>query len=159
MWEFRRRPDDVNNPQPTEELADLFEQIPNLGILYYFRWQITAVFETAPNREEAERRLQEIRENNSYDDLDLSPFWTTYDNWKDSILAYFDERKTSGVVEGVNNKARVITKRSYGLKSSDSLWTRLLLDLNHATDAVTRTVKQTRELIQGIRAKMIEAYT
>ena len=31
-------------------------------------------------------------------------------------------------MEGINNKARVITKRTYGLKSAESLWTRLILD-------------------------------
>lgn len=159
MWEFRRRPDNIDKPVVSDELSQLFDQIPELGILYHFRWQITAVFETAESRDEADRRLQEIRRINDYEELDLCPFWTTYDNWKDSILAYFDERKTSGVVEGINNKARVITKRSYGLKSSDSLWTRLLLDINHAVDAIARTVKETRRLVHGIRDKFIEAYT
>ena len=159
MWEFRRRPDDVHDPRPSPELEELFGQIPDLGLLYYFRWGVTAVFDGDHTAKEAGRLLQEIRETNRYEDLDLSPFWNTYDNWKDSILRYFDERKTSGVVEGVNNKARVITKRSYGLKCAESLWTRLLLDLNHATDAVVRTVQQTRELARGIQAQFADACT
>ena len=42
-------------------------------------------------------------------ELDFSKFWTTYDNWKTGILNYFAERYTSAAVEGINNKARVIT--------------------------------------------------
>ena len=61
--------------------------------------------------------------------LDLGPFFATYDRWKTAILNSFDAHQTSAAVEGINNKARVITKRAYGLKSADSLWTRLILDL------------------------------
>ena len=46
------------------------------------------------------------------------------------ILNYFAAWQTSGPVEGINTKARVIVKRCYGLKSADSLWTRLVLELN-----------------------------
>jgi len=42
------------------------------------------------------------------------------------------------MIEGLNNKARVILKRSYGLKGADSLWTRLILDVNRATRSAGR---------------------
>ena len=42
--------------------------------------------------------------------LDLGSFFETYDRWKTKILNYFDARQTSAAVEGINNKARVITK-------------------------------------------------
>ena len=57
--------------------------------------------------------------------LDFGKFWTTYENWKTGILHYFDGRYTSAAVEGINNKARVITKRCYGVKLSNTLWSRL----------------------------------
>jgi transposase len=41
-------------------------------------------------------------------------------------------------VEGINNKARVITKRSYGLKSAESLGTRLILDLGNVPNPKSR---------------------
>ena len=44
------------------------------------------------------------------DHLDLEDFFQTYENWQEEILNYFDERQTSATVEGINNKARVITK-------------------------------------------------
>jgi hypothetical protein len=55
-------------------------------------------------------------------------------------------------VEGINNKARVIVKRAYGLKSADSLWNRLILDLNRGKDVVLLTIAQLRELVAGFRA-------
>ena len=40
---------------------------------------------------------------------DLGSFFETYDRWKTEFLNYFDARQTSAAVEGINNKARVIT--------------------------------------------------
>ena len=33
------------------------------------------------------------------------------------IIAYFDERTTSGVVEGINNKLKLIKRRAYGMRN------------------------------------------
>ena len=46
------------------------------------------------------------------------------------IANYFHTRANSGFVEGLNNKLKLITRRSYGLKRVDSLFRRLWLDLN-----------------------------
>ena len=67
-------------------------------------------------------------------------------------LAFFSLRYTSAAVEGINNKARVITKRCYGVKSSDTLWNRLILDLNRAAEAVGRTIAELREITSGLKA-------
>jgi hypothetical protein len=82
----------------------------------------------------------------------VEPFICTFEAWQEEILNYVDARQTSGPVEGINNKARVIVKRAYGLKSADSLWSRLILDLNRAKDVVLHTVKQIREMVAGFRA-------
>ena len=81
----------------------------------------------------------------------LDAFIRTFEAWQDEILNYFDARQTSGPVEGVNNKARVIVKRAYGLKSADSLWTRLVLDLNRAKDVVVQTIGQIQTLVADFR--------
>ena len=72
--------------------------------------------------------MRELRRECGQLGLDLGSFFETYDRWKTKILNYFDARQTSAAVEGINNKARVITKRTYGLKSAKSLWDRLILD-------------------------------
>ncbi|HMB03317.1 MAG TPA: transposase, partial [Isosphaeraceae bacterium] len=82
-----------------------------------------------------------------------SPFFATYDRWKTGILNYFDARQTSAAVEGINNKARVVTKRAYGLKSADSLWSRLILDLNRASEAIGWSIEQIRQMAQGLKAR------
>jgi hypothetical protein len=81
----------------------------------------------------------------------MDSFIRTFETWQEEILNYFEARQTSGPVEGINNKAWVIVKRAYGLHSADSLWTRLVLDLNRGKDVVLRTIDQSRDLVVGFR--------
>ena len=123
-----------------------------------FREDIAEVFDTAKSREDAATRLAEIREHVT-EEPELLKFFDTYDRWKDGILAYFDRHETSGVVEGLNTKARVITRRSYGLKSAESLWRRLMLDVNRLVGTVRRTVAQMHGLARSIQAQFRGYYT
>ena len=47
-------------------------------------------------------------------------------------------------MEGINNKARVITKRCYGVKSSGTLWNRLILDLDRRGEIPLHEIARTR---------------
>ena len=100
----------------------------------------------------AAEQLAELRVRIESRGMDFSKFWTTYDNWKTGILNYFDGHYTSAAAEGINNKARVITKRCYGVKSSGTLWSRLILDLNRASEAFARSIADLRETVSGLKA-------
>ena len=129
----------------------LFVELPVLKDVYDVRVRFKAIFDTAPDRTTAEKQLAELRQATEALGLDFGKFWTTYDNWKTGILNYFDGRYTSAAVEGINNKARVITKRCYGVKSSATLWSRLILDLNRASDAVGRAIGELRHIVAGLK--------
>ena len=150
MWEFRRDPRSLSE-QERQKLEALFERLPRLRTLYEFRLRFQKIFDTAPDRRKALRALVGL----FLDMLDFSEeldgFIQTFEQWQEAILNYFDAGQTSGPVEGINNKARVILKRSYGLKSADSLWTRLILDLNRAQDVVLYTIGQIRGLVADFR--------
>ncbi len=62
-------------------------------------------------------------------------------------------------MEGLNNKARVIIKRSYGLKSCETLWTRLILDVNWVRERIGRTVEATHALANRIWSAFCACYT
>lgn len=111
-----------------------------------------AIFDTSSNRRPAHRELVGLFLDMMEAFPELSGFVWTFEAWQEEILNYFDGRQTSGPVEGINNKARVIVKRAYGLKSAESLWTRLILDLNRGKDLVVRTIKQVRKLVAAFRA-------
>ena len=133
-------------------MTDLTVELPVLKDVYDVRVRFKEIFDTAPDRATAEQQLAELRARTESLGLDFSKFWTTYDNWKTGILNYFDGRYTSAAVEGINNKARVITKRCYGVKSADTLWNRLLLDLNRASEAAGQTIAELREIVSGLKA-------
>lgn len=116
------------------------------------RLRFQKIFDTAPDRHKAQRRLGRLLAAMVGEFPSLDRFVRTFERWWDEILNYFDARQTSAAVEGINNKARVIVKRCYGLKSASSLWTRLILDLNRARDVVRYTIGQMRELAAQFRA-------
>jgi transposase len=109
------------------------------------------IFDTASDRRQALAALIGL----FLDLLDFAPeldgFIKTFGRWQKEILNYFDAGQTSGPIEGINNKARVILKRAYGLKSADSLWTRLILDLNRAQDVVLYTIGRIQGLVAAFR--------
>jgi len=140
------------------ELDELLEKIPALKVPYYFREEVTKIFDTAKNRKQAAQRLQDLRDALE-NEPELLKFFEMFDRWRDGILSYFDHRETSGPVEGLNTKARVITRRSYGLKDAHSLWKRLMLDVNNVAAHVRRTVDELHTLARGIQAKFRGYYT
>lgn len=151
MWEFRRNPKDLSE-EDRPKLEGLFRRLPRLRKLYEIRGRFQEIFDTAQDRRKAHRALVGLFLDMLEHFPELDPFICTFEQWQEEILNYFDGRQTSATVEGINNKARVILKRSYGLRSADSLWTRLILDLNRARDVVLRTIGQVHELVAGLRA-------
>ena len=151
MWAFRRDPASVT-PEEQRALEGLFEKIPKVKDLYRVRLRFKDIFDTARDRTTAARWLRRLRRETEDLGLDLGGFFATSDQWKPEIRNSFDARQTSAAVEGINNKARVITKRTYGLKSAQSLWNRLILDLNRASEAIGWTIEQIRQLAKGLTA-------
>src|SRR3954449_11455248 len=152
MWAFRRDPEGLT-AEEEEALRGLFGKVPKLEELYQVRLRFKAIFDTARDRITAARRLRDLRREAERSGLELAPFFATYDRWKTEILNYFDARQTSAAVEGINNKARVITKRTYGLKSAQSLWNRLILDLNRASEAIGCSIEQIRQIAKGLKVQ------
>jgi transposase len=56
-------------------------------------------------------------------------FLTTLENRMDLITNYFISRSSSGWVEGLNNKIKVLKRRSYRVKNLGNLFRRIWLDL------------------------------
>lgn len=158
MHDFRRRPEDVK-PEAQEALDVLFDKVPVLGQIYSLRWQATRIFDTAPDRTTAATQLREWIADARESELNWEPFITMLENHWDGILAYFDEGRSSGPVEGINTKVRVITRRSYGLRNVSTLWTRVLLDVNWAAKKAGQTIQGIRALVGGIQAYFAGCYT
>lgn len=158
MWEMRRDPLSLTE-QERQKLEKLFVQLPALRTLYQLRLRFKEIFDTAPNRRRAALQLTELFMDGTAAFPELVKFECTYEQWQEQILNYFEDGQTSGVVEGINNKARVVTKRAYGIKSADTLWTRLFLDLDRAGDIVVQTIASLRDLVRSFRSVFSAACT
>jgi transposase len=158
MHDFRRRPEDLK-PEQTQALEALFEKVPQLGVIYHLRWSATNIFDTAPDRATAARALDEWIAEARATGMDWEPFLTMLKHHGDGILAYFDERKSSGPVEGINTKIRVVLRRGYGIRNLATLWSRVLLDVNWAAKTLGPTIANIRLLVGRIQGYFAGCYT
>lgn len=158
MHDFRRRPEDLT-PERKAALEALFEKVPTLGAIHSLRWQATAIFDTAPDRASAATALRQWIAEARESGLDWEPFIGMLERHWDGILAYFDDRRSSGPVEGLNTKIRVILRRGYGIRDIKTLWTRVVLDINWSWKKAARTVAYLRSLASRVRAEFERCYT
>ncbi len=129
LWLFRRDWAVLDEAQQ-QRLLPLFERAPQLKQAYLLRNVLTIIFEVAPDKAKAQDYLNGWRQ--AVVDSGLScfdGFLKTLDNWFDEITNYFHDRHSSGFVEGLNNKLKVIKRRCYGLLDPVRLFQRVRLDL------------------------------
>jgi len=129
MWIIRKNNRDLDNPE-REKLNFFFEHSLDLKLAYTFREELTSIFELNLTVEEGKDRL--IKWCNKVRRSTLTcfdKFLTTLDNWIDKIANYFSDRLSSGFVEGLNNKVKVLKRRCYGILQTTTLFQRLYLDL------------------------------
>lgn len=117
-----------------KKLRILFDYSFQLHQAYSLREELTAIFELSLTVPQGADRLQKWRD--KVQRLNVSTFdkfIKTLGNHFDFIANYFHKRANSGFVEGLNNKLKSITRRSFGLKRVDSLFIRLWLNLQGRT--------------------------
>lgn len=130
MWLLRRNSEDLT----TEELALLellFECSPALRQAHRLREKLTRIFDRDHTKKSGRRAIRRwmaaVRESG----LDcFDKFLGTLDDWMEEITNYFISRLTSGWVEGLNNKIKVLKRRCYGLTNIPNFFRRLWLDLH-----------------------------
>jgi transposase len=108
-------------------LNELFARDPILAEAWGLKESFRAVYR-ANSRPDAERRLDDFLA--AVDRAQLPAFQAFAEGirqWRDELLAYFDEPTTNGYAEGVINKVKVIKRRAYGLPAFDGFRDRVLL--------------------------------
>ena len=129
MWPFRKNKVEAG-PQETQLLQRLFGYAPSLKLAYDFREDLTAIFQKNLTKSQATTDIKAWRQKVEASVLTcFDPFLTTLDTYLDQITNYFLHRHSSGFVEGLNNKIKVLKRRCYGLLNLDHLFQRLFLDL------------------------------
>lgn len=130
MWALRKREAHV-----TEEDKDLLERLfvhsPQLKVAYDLCNALTGVFDKHMTKKRAKSQLKNWIKRVRGSQLScFNTFLTTLEKWMNEIANYFINRQTSGFVEGLNNKIKVIKRRCYGILNVKHLFQRIHLDLS-----------------------------
>jgi transposase len=129
LWAFRKNHADL---QPDEQacLVRLFAYSPELEAAYTLREELTAIFEQASALPQAQAQIRAWQACVRHSGLScFDDFLKTLDRWWTEITNYFVHRDSSGFVEGLNNKLKVLKRRCYGLFNLGHLFQRIFLDL------------------------------
>ena len=129
MWILRKNPDDIEQEEK-EKLALLFKYSPDIELAYMLRNELTNIFNQHIPRKDARRKIIAWKKNVTKIGIScFDKFMVTLSNYEKEILNYFNGRHTSGFVEGLNNKVKVLKRRCYGLLNPNRWFQRLHLDL------------------------------
>ena len=129
MWPFRKAWEDLNEEEQ-QRLNLLLSYSAELKQAYLFRDLLTRIFEKDIDRSRAWGYFngwQELVKDSGL--AEFEPFLKTLTRWRNEIANYFLDRESSGFVEGLNNKIKVLKRRCYGIFNLNHLRQRLRLDL------------------------------
>jgi len=129
LWALRKRRENLA-PEEQALLDRLFEASPLLRKAYQLREKLTRIFDKEHSKNSGRRAIRRWMAQVRNSGLDcFDKFLTTLENRMDIITNYFISRSSSGWVEGLNNKIKVLKRRSYGVKNLGHLFRRIWLDL------------------------------
>lgn len=112
-------------------LNNLFSHSPELAQAYKLAIKLTQLLNTHMSREEALIKIREwIKEVKQSKLTFFNKFIKTLNKYKQEVVNYFINRHNSGFVEGLNNKAKVLKRRCYGIFNLKHFFQRLHLDIS-----------------------------
>jgi len=129
MWILRKNPAELELEERIV-LILLFKHSPLLRIAYELCNDLTDIFEQDICKSTAKQKIKAWKRRVKKSNLTcFDSFLSTLTKWEKEILNYFDGRHTSGFVEGLNNKIKVIKRRCYGSLNIGHWFQRVYLDL------------------------------
>lgn len=129
MWILRKQHECLS-AEEKRKLKILYKHSPVLKKAHSYALKLTHIFNTHHDRKSAMATLDRWIAGIEKSDLTcFNTFIKTLNKHKSSIANYFKNRATSGFVEGLNNKIKVIKRRCYGFFKTDSLFQRITIDL------------------------------
>ena len=129
MWILRKKEDDLTKEE-RKTLHLLFKYSPDLKCAYNFVNELTLIFESDISKFHAKHKINSwIRHVQNSGLSCFNRFIKTLLKYKNEIANYFINKNSSGFVEGLNNKIKVIKRRCYGIKNIGHLFQRIYLDI------------------------------
>ncbi len=129
MW-ILRKPKKELSDEDLRTLDFLFQHSPSLKLAYSLSQELTDIFEQALSKRQAQHKIKVWKKQVKHSGLTcLNGFLKTLGKYLYGIVNYFLNRHSSGFVEGLNNKIKVIKRRCYGILNVNHLYQRIYLDL------------------------------
>jgi transposase len=129
LWALRKKPADLN-AEEKRLLRRLFRYSPKLKQAYELQQQLTTIFDQPISPAAAKTKIRAWIKRVARSGLRcFDYFLNTLGRWWQEIINYFVDRESSGFVEGLNNKLKVLKRRCYGLFNLKHLFQRIFLDL------------------------------
>lgn len=129
-WILRHRRADLNADE-RRLLNRLFAHSPKLKEAYEACEALTAIYESRLSKGQGKRKLRGWMQRVTNRKITcFDRFLGTLNTHFEEITNYFVGRQTSGFVEGLNNKLKVLKRRCYGITNLTHLYQRVCLDLN-----------------------------
>lgn len=112
----------------TDKQKATLEQVkalsPTLAHLHQQKEDFRAIFETATDWEDGATRLAQWL---AQAETTFQQSVATIDRWFEEVTNYFEHHTTSGVVEGINNKLKLIKRSGYGFRNFANFELRCLI--------------------------------
>ena len=110
-------------PKETEKLASLLQRSKRLEEAYLWKEEFRFIYEQSLTVEEGKRQIKKWLDKAQAVYCEAI---TTIRNHLDGIGNYFRNRTTSGVMEGINNRIKLIKRQAYGFVNFENFRERLL---------------------------------
>ena len=115
--------EDLNEVEQ-EKLKQVEKVAPILTKMHALKEELRDIFESTKDWSEGLLEIADwLKDVSKY----FPKSFGTIKRWIGEIIAYFDERTTQGVVEGINNKLKLIKRRAYGFRNFDNFRLRSFL--------------------------------
>jgi transposase len=115
--------EDLDDKQK-ERLESVRQVAPSLAKMHRLKEEFRLIFEQAENWGEGLLKLLDWLKTAA---PEFPKSRKTIVRWLGEIVGYFEQRTTQGVVEGINNKIKLIKRSAYGFRNFENFQRRTLL--------------------------------
>jgi transposase len=118
------KPEDSLTEKQQLKLAEVKQVSPLLAEMHQQKEAFRDIFETAKDWSEGTFRLLDWLVES---ETNFTKSVGTIKRWLSEITGYFDHRTTSGTVEGINNRLKLIKRLGYGFRNFENFALRCLI--------------------------------
>jgi len=130
LWILRKPSDELSSDE-RRILTKLFQLAPKLRQAYELCNSLTSILNDSLSKGQGKRKIKGWMQRVINSKLTcFNRFLKTLEGHMEEITNYFIDRQTSGFVEGLNNKIKVLKRRCYGITNHRRLFQRVSLDLH-----------------------------